>query len=123
MGFLDAFARVGAPGDVADGGSRHSYDLASYGRLFKPYAHVGECAGCEVLGEISLQDRPRHRLSDANRGGPFGRSGCGLSSPRFVQLDKDRGFPALDAEGADHALRGCEDLSLQPVRSHEGLAT
>jgi catalase len=33
-----------------------------------------------------------------------------------------RRLPQLDAQGADHALRGSQDLPLQPLRPHQGVA-
>ncbi len=39
-----------------------------------------------------------------------------------VQDHQGRAVPELDAEGADHALRGRGRLPLQPVRPDEGLA-
>ena len=39
-----------------------------------------------------------------------------------VRGDRARRPPELDAEGAGHAVRGREDLPVQPVRHHQGLA-
>ena len=41
---------------------------------------------------------------------------------RPVLGDRARRAPELDAEGADHAVRGGEDLPVQPVRPDQGVA-
>ena len=42
VGLLDALARVGAPGDLADGRPRHPADLAAHERLQLPHLHVDQ---------------------------------------------------------------------------------
>ena len=45
-----------------------------------------------------------------------------LPHARPLRGDRARRPPELDAEGADHAVRRGQDLSLQPVRPDQGLA-
>ena len=45
VGLLDAIARVGSPGHLANGRPRNTEELASYEWLFQSYLHVGQCEG------------------------------------------------------------------------------
>ena len=85
VGLLDALARVGAPGHLADGRPRHPQDVAPHERLHVPHLHVGQRRRRAVLGEVPLQDRPGHRVPHPGRGRPDGRRGRRLPPPRPVR--------------------------------------
>ena len=70
MGLLDTVSGVCPSGHVAHGGPRHSAVVASYERLLLAHLHVDQCRGQSFLGEIPLQVRPGHRVSDPGRGRP-----------------------------------------------------
>ena len=57
-----------------------------------------------------------------DRGRRAGVGGRRLPHPRPVRGDRARGAPQLDAQGADHAVRGRQDLPVQPVRLDQGVA-
>ena len=67
VGLLDALARVGPSGGLADGRPRHPEVLAPHERLLEPHVHVGQCEGRALLGQVPLQDRPGHRVPHAGR--------------------------------------------------------
>ena len=71
-----------------------------------PHLHVDQRRGRAVLGEVPLQDRPGHRVLHPGRGRPDGRRRHRLPHARPVRGDRARRLPELDAEGADHAVRG-----------------
>ena len=122
VGLLDAVAGVGAPGDLADGRPGHPAHLAAHERLLQPHLHVDQRRRREVLGEVPLQDRPGHRVLHPGRGRPDGRGRHRLPHARPVRAHRRRRVPELDAEDADHAVRGREDLPVQPVRPDQGVA-
>jgi catalase len=64
-----------------------------------------------------ITDQGIENLTQAAGGG-----GHRLPHPRPVRGDPARRLPVLDAEDADHAVRGCQDLPVQPVRPDQGLA-
>ncbi len=106
VGLLDPVAGVGAPGHLADGRPRHPADLAAHERLQLAHLHVDQRGRRAVLGEVPLQDRPGHRVPHPGRGRPDGRRGRRLPPARPVRGDRARRVPELDAEDADHAVRG-----------------
>ena len=79
-------------------------------------------AGEQVLGQVPLQDRPGHRVPDPGGGRPDRRRDARLPPAGPVRGDPRRRLPQLDAAHADHALRGGQDLPLQPVRPDQGVA-
>ena len=63
-------------------------------------------AGRAVLGEVPLQDRPGHRVLHPARGRPDGLGRHRLPHAGPLRAHPRRRVPELDAEGADHAVRG-----------------
>ena len=122
VGLLDAGARVRAPGHLPDGRPRHPEDVAAHERLLQPHLQLGQRRRRAVLGEVPLQDRSGRRLPDPGGRRPDRRRGRRLSPARSVRLDRGGRLPDLDAEDADHAVRGRQDLPDQPVRSDQGVA-
>ncbi len=55
-------------------------------------------------------------------GRPAGGGGRRLPSARPVRCHQAGRTPQLDAEDADHAVRGSQDLPLQPLRPDQGVA-
>ena len=96
--------------------------LAAHERLLQPHLHVDQRRRRAVLGEVPLQDRPGHRVLHPGRGRPDGRRRHRLPPARPVRAHPRRRLPELDAEHADHAVRGRQDLPVQPVRPDQGLA-
>ena len=110
------------PGDVADGRPRYPEDLPPHERLLEPHLHVGQCRRRQVLGQVPLQDRSGDRVPDPGGRRPDGRREPRLPPAGPVRGDPRRRLPELDAAHADHALRGRQDLSVQPVRPDQGVA-
>ena len=96
--------------------------LAAHERVQLAHLHVDQRRGRAVLGEVPLQDRPGHRVPDPGRGRRDGGVGRRLPPARPVRGDRPRRPPELDAEDADHAVRGGQDLPVQPVRPDQGVA-
>ena len=72
--------------------------------------------------QVSLQDRPGHRIPHPGGGRPAGRRGRRLPQRDLFEAIERGRLPELDAENADHAVRGRQDLPVQPVRPDQGLA-
>ena len=122
VGLLDALAGVGPPGHLADGRPRHPAHVAAHERLLQPHLHVDQRRRRAVLGEVPLQDRPGRRVLHPGRGRPDGGGRHRLPPARPVRAHRGRRVPELDAEHADHAVRGRQDLPVQPVRPDQGVA-
>ena len=90
VGLLDAVTRVGAPGDLADGGPRHTEILAAHERLLQPHLQLDQRRRRDLLGEVPLQDRSGHRLPDPGGRRPHRRRGRRLPPARPVQRDRGR---------------------------------
>ncbi len=75
MGLLDPVARVGPPGDLADGRPGDPEDVATHERLLQPHLHVGERRCGAVLGQVPLQDGPGRRLPHPGGGRSARRRG------------------------------------------------
>jgi Catalase len=78
--------------------------------------------GDKFLGQVSLQDRPGDRVPDPGGGRPGRRREPRLPPAGPLRRHPQRRLPQLDAVHADHALRGGQDLPVQPVRPDQGVA-
>ena len=81
VGLLDALARIGTSGHLADGRPRHSAHLAAHEPLRLAHLHVGQRRRREVLGEVPLHHRPGHREPHPGRGRRAGVGGHRLTTP------------------------------------------
>ena len=88
----------------------------------QPHLHVDQRPGRGVLGEVPLQVRPGRRVPHPGRGRPDRRRGRRLPPARPLRGHRARRVPVLDPPRADHAVRGRQDLPVQPVRPHQGVA-
>ena len=122
VGLLDALPGVVAHAHLAHGRPGHPPLLATHERVLVAHLHVGQRRERAVLGQVPLQDRPGHRVPHPGRCRPHRRRGRRLPPAGPLQRHRARRVPELDAEDADHAVRGGQDLPVQPLRSHEGVA-
>ena len=76
----------------------------------------------EVLGEVPLPLRPGHPQPDPGGGQQDRRRGLGLPPSRPPRGHRRRRLPVVDASRAGDAVRGRQDLPVQPVRPDEDLA-
>ena len=79
-------------------------------------------AGRILWVESPLQGRAGRPELHRRRGQGHVRRGPRLPPARSVGCDRPRGVPGLAPGDADHAVRGCGQLSVQPLRHHQGLA-
>ncbi len=123
VGFLFALARGHPPVHVAVRRPRYPGELPSPRWLRLAHLPVGERGGRRVLGEVSLQDGSRDQDSH-HRGGATHWWRQSQSPPsRPVAGDRARRVSVVDGESAAHAGGRRRTLPLQPVRSHQGMAT
>ena len=78
--------------------------------------------GVALLGEVQLPLRPGRGQPHQRGGGADRGDRPRRAPPRPVRLDQRGGLPQLDAQGAGDAVRGRQDLPVQPVRSDQGVA-
>ena len=121
MGLLLPLARGDASVHLAVRRSRHSRELSQSRRLRLAHLPVDQRQGRDLLGEIPLQDRPGDQEPDVGKGGRHRRHESRSPSSGSAAVDRGGAVPVLDGEGADHAGGRGGRLSLQPVRSHQGL--
>ena len=122
VGLLDAQPGVGPPGHLPDGRPRHPGDVPPHAGLRLAHLHVGQRRGREVLGEVPLPQQPGRQGPHPGRRQPDRRRRLRLPPARPVRRHRARRPPVVDAQGAGHAVRGGEDLPLQPVRPDQDLA-
>ena len=98
------------PGGVAVRRSRYPGHLAEHERLRVAHLQLDQRRRADLLGEIPFHLRSGHPGSDPGRGRPAGQRPRRLPHPRPASGDQTRRVPELDAEDADHAVRGRQDL-------------
>ncbi len=96
--------------------------MAGDERLRLAHLHVDQRRRREVLGEVPLQVRPGRAQPDPGGREQDRRRGLRLPPPRPARGHRERRLPVLDPAGAGDALRGREDLPVQPVRPDQGVA-
>ena len=113
VGLLDPVPGVCAPGDLPDGRSWHSTQLAADERVQLAHVHVGQCAGREGLGEVPLHQRPGCRVPHAGRGRRARLGGRGLPHPRPVRGDR----PGRATRAGPSRCRSCRSRTPAPIGS------
>ena len=92
-----------------NGYSSHAYSwINAAGEIFWVKYHFKTDQGVDFLTQEE---------ADRMAGDRWGRPPA-----RPLQLDRSRRLPELDAEDADHAVRGGQELPVQPVRPDQGVA-
>ena len=97
-------------------------DLAAHERLQQPHLHVVNAAGERFWVKYHFITDQGIEFLTQDEADRAGRRRRRLPHPRPVRGDQARGLPELDAEDADHAVRGRQDLPVQPVRPDQGVA-
>ena len=123
VGLLDPVPGVGAPGHLADGRPGHPAHLAAHERLLQPTPTCGSTPRARGSGS-STTSRPTRASSSSPRTRPTRWPSADTDYHQRDLYDAiERGrVPELDAEDADHAVRGGQDLPVQPVRPDQGVA-